>query len=134
MKKYNVRVNGVPFEVEVELLEDEEDDLPSGLPPKNISALKAHYQPQSPPPAAPAPVPQAPAVGTPGEVKAPLAGQVTEIMVAEGDRVKHGQVVLSIEAMKMNTKIHAASDGKVSKILTKVGDSVQQGQTLMKID
>lgn len=52
-----------------------------------------------------------------GEVPAPLAGTVAKILVAEGDAVKAGQVLLTLEAMKMETEINAPADGTVKGIL-----------------
>lgn len=68
-----------------------------------------------------------------GEVPAPLAGTVAKILVAEGDAVKSGQVLLTLEAMKMETEITAPSDGTVKGILVAVGDAVQGGQGLVAL-
>ena len=68
-----------------------------------------------------------------GEVPAPLAGTVAKILVAEGDAVKAGQVLLTLEAMKMETEINAPADGTVKGILVAVGDAVQGGQALVAL-
>lgn len=68
-----------------------------------------------------------------GEIPAPLAGTVSKILVAEGDQVKAGQVVLTLEAMKMETEITAPRDGVVEKILVEARQPVQGGQGLVKI-
>lgn len=68
-----------------------------------------------------------------GEIPAPLAGTVFKILVAEGDEVKAGQVVLVLEAMKMETEIQAPTDGTVEKILVEEREAVQGGQGLIKI-
>jgi biotin carboxyl carrier protein len=68
-----------------------------------------------------------------GEVPAPLAGTVAKILVAEGDAVKAGQVLLTLEAMKMETEINAPADGTVKGILVAVGDAVQGGQGLVAL-
>ncbi len=68
-----------------------------------------------------------------GEIPAPLAGTVFKILVAEGDAVKAGQVVLVLEAMKMETEIQAPADGTVAKILVEEREAVQGGQGLIKI-
>lgn len=69
--------------------------------------------------------------GTP--VPAPLAGSVFKIEVAPGDKVEAGQVVIVLEAMKMETEIKAESAGTVNSVLVKVGDAVQAGQPLVEI-
>ena len=68
-----------------------------------------------------------------GEIPAPLAGTVAKILVAEGDAVKAGQVLLTLEAMKMETEINAPADGTVKGILVAVGDAVQGGQGLVAL-
>ncbi|AFV88638.1 MAG: biotin/lipoyl-containing protein [Acidipropionibacterium acidipropionici] len=68
-----------------------------------------------------------------GEIPAPLAGTVAKILVKEGDQVKAGDVVLTLEAMKMETEITATSDGTVKSILVAVGDAVQGGQGLVAV-
>ncbi|MEA5643724.1 acetyl-CoA carboxylase biotin carboxyl carrier protein subunit [Cutibacterium granulosum] len=69
-----------------------------------------------------------------GEVPAPLAGTVAKILCAEGDAVKAGDVLLTLEAMKMETEINATADGKLTKILVAVGDAVQGGQGLVALE
>lgn len=66
-------------------------------------------------------------------VVAPLAGSVTRILVAEGDEIEAGQVLLVLEAMKMETEITAPAAGKVSAILVAPGDAVQGGQALIEL-
>ena len=64
---------------------------------------------------------------------APLAGSVARILVAEGDEVEADQVLLVLEAMKMETEITAPAAGKVSAILVKQGEPVQGGQGLIEL-
>lgn len=66
-------------------------------------------------------------------VVAPLAGSVARINVAEGDDIQAGQVLLILEAMKMETEITAPAAGKVSAILVAPGDPVQGGQALIEL-
>ncbi|QXT63332.1 MULTISPECIES: biotin/lipoyl-containing protein [Tessaracoccus] len=66
-------------------------------------------------------------------VVAPLAGSVARILVAEGDEIEAGQVLLVLEAMKMETEITAPAAGKVSAILVAPGDAVQGGQALIEL-
>ncbi|MHA8348888.1 biotin/lipoyl-containing protein, partial [Klebsiella pneumoniae] len=82
--------------------------------------------------AAPASAPAAPAgAGTP--VTAPLAGTIWKVLVSEGQTVAAGEVLLILEAMKMETEIRAAQAGTVRGIAVKVGDAVAVGDTLMTL-
>ena len=64
---------------------------------------------------------------------APLAGNVFKVLVKAGDSVAAGQVVLILEAMKMETEIRATSAGLVSEVLVREGDAVKVGETLMML-
>ena len=65
---------------------------------------------------------------------APLAGSVFKILVNEGDEIEAGQVLLILEAMKMETEITAPNAGTVAHIGVAVGDAVQGGQPLVEIN
>ncbi len=67
------------------------------------------------------------------EVRSPLAGNVWKIKKNVGDQVKKGDVVIILEAMKMEIDVEAPADGVVSEILVKEGDSVEDNQLLMKL-
>ncbi|TPV61886.1 oxaloacetate decarboxylase subunit alpha [Aestuariibacter sp. GS-14] len=109
---YDVRVDGKVYSVEV---------AASG----QLGAIT--------PVAAAAPAPAAP-VSTGGQtVKAPLAGNVFKVLVSPGEQVSNGDVVIILEAMKMETEIRSAFDGTVSAILVKDGDSVTSGQSLIEL-
>ena len=81
------------------------------------------------PVAAPAPA-SAGGVG----ITAPLAGNVFKINVVPGDRVESGDVVIVIEAMKMETEIRAASSGTVAKVLVREGDAIDAGASLVTLN
>lgn len=70
----------------------------------------------------------------PGLIKAPLPGSIFKLMVREGDKVKAGQTVLVMEAMKMENDIHAASGGVVKELRVKEGQSVLEGDVLLVIE
>lgn len=70
----------------------------------------------------------------PGLVKAPLPGSIFKLLVREGDRVKAGQTVLIMEAMKMENEIHCASGGVVKELRVKEGQSVLEGDVLLAIE
>ncbi len=95
--------------------------------------------------AAPAPVPVRPAAARladgPGPapaggnaVRAPIPGAVLTVNVAEGDTVEAGQLVVKMEAMKMENQIKTPRAGKVTKVCVKPGDAVAQGQELVVIE
>lgn len=114
MKKYRVTVNGVPYEIELEEL--------TGAAPAPAPA------------AAPAPTPApspAPAGGE--QVTAPMPGTILAVNVAVGDSVKRGQVLMILEAMKMENEIMAPCDGAVTSVAVTKGASVESGTLLCTI-
>ncbi len=113
--KLKVTVNETEYEIDVEVAEDRQV-----LGPVVVDGAAA-------------PAAAAPAAASGNAITAPLAGSVARILVAEGDEVTAGQVVVVLEAMKMETEINAPSDGKVSAILVAVGDAVQGGQALVDL-
>jgi len=66
-------------------------------------------------------------------LKAPLAGNIFKVLVNEGDEVEEGEVVIIMEAMKMETEIRATKSGEISVIHTKEGDSVTVGDILLSL-
>ncbi len=66
-------------------------------------------------------------------IKAPLPGNIINILVKEGDTVKRGEKLLVYEAMKMENDVMAEGDGVIKSIKVVVGDSVLQGDTLIEI-
>ncbi|HCI6100988.1 TPA: biotin/lipoyl-binding protein, partial [Klebsiella variicola subsp. variicola] len=81
--------------------------------------------------AAPAAAPAPAGAGTP--VTAPLAGTIWKVLAAEGQTVAEGEVLLILEAMKMETEIRAAQAGTVRGIAVKAGDAVAVGDTLLQL-
>ena len=76
----------------------------------------------------------APAQSAGGQaINAPLAGNVFKVLVGPGDQVSNGDVVIILEAMKMETEIRSAFDGTVSAVLVKEGDGVTNGQPLVEL-
>ncbi len=75
----------------------------------------------------------APAAGTAESVTSPLAGNIWKIQVSEGQAVEEGEVVIILEAMKMETEVRATSAGTVSSICIKEGDAVKVGDTLIEL-
>ncbi len=84
-------------------------------------------------PAAAAPVAAAPAAGPAESVPAPLAGNIWKVEVAAGQAVQEGDVLVILEAMKMETEVRAARAGTVSSVDVKEGDTVQVGDSLITL-
>ena len=125
MKNYTITVNGNVYEVTVE-----EGFTGAASAPK-AAAPKAAPAPAAAPKAAPAAAPAAPA-GAAGAVAvtAPMPGKILGVKASAGQAVKRGQVLLILEAMKMENEIVAPQDGTVATINVAVGDSVEPGATL----
>ena len=66
-------------------------------------------------------------------VTAPLAGSVSKVLVEEGQAITAGEVIVVLEAMKMETEITAPNDGTVTALHVQPGDAVQGGQSLLEI-
>ena len=134
--KYTATLNGKQYEVELERIDAYEPMPRYGEAPAAAPAAPAAPAP-APAPAAPAPAPAAPAAAPAAgatTVEAPMPGKILNIKVSEGQAVKFGEVVVIMEAMKMETEIVAPADGTVSKILVKAGDSVDTGAALVALN
>ena len=135
--KYVATINGKKYEVEVEKLEAYKSLDRNGVAAPAAPVLPASAPVQRPaapaPVAAPAPAPAAAPAGA-TTVEAPMPGKILNIKVSEGQAVKFGEVVVIMEAMKMETEIVAPADGTVSKILVKAGDSVDTGAALVALN
>jgi biotin carboxyl carrier protein len=70
----------------------------------------------------------------PGEMTAPMPGQVRAVNISEGDSVKKGQTLLVLEAMKMEIRVQAPRDGMVRKLLVRQGQTVEREQILIEIE
>jgi pyruvate carboxylase subunit B len=81
-----------------------------------------------------APAPKIPRGDIPGGVKSNMQGMVLEIAVSRGSEVKKGDLLLVLEAMKMENPIHAPHDGKVADIYVNTGDVVQSGDVLLVVE
>ncbi|WP_404414603.1 sodium-extruding oxaloacetate decarboxylase subunit alpha [Marinospirillum sp.] len=113
---YTVKVNGTAYVVEVA----EGGDVSS------VSPAPADGN-------APATIPAPAASGTGEAITAPLAGNIFKILVKPGDAVEANEVVIIMEAMKMETEIRASSAGTVGSIDVREGDAVQVGDTLVTL-
>ncbi len=125
MKNYRITVNGTAYDVAVE-------ELGAGTVPAAAPAAVAPVAAAPAAPAAPAPA----ASGSEGSVKvsAPMPGKILAIKANVGQAVKKGEVVMILEAMKMENEIVAPEDGTVAGINVAVGDSVESGDTLASLN
>ena len=122
MKNYTITVNGVAYEVTVE--EGAGTGAPVAAAPVKAAAPKA----------APAKA-AAPAAGAgANKIKAPMPGKILGIKVNVGDAVKKGQVMMILEAMKMENEIVADVDGKVASIDVQVGSTVEADDVLASLN
>ena len=122
IKKYSITVNGNTYDVEVEELGSE-----------GVAVSKPQVVPSN------APKPQAPKPqtastgGGSGSVNAPMPGTINDVRVKVGDSVKKGQVLLILEAMKMENELMASCDGTISAMNVSKGASVSVGDVLITI-
>lgn len=112
MKNYRITVNGTAYDVAVE-------ELGAGAAPAAV--------------AAPAPV-AAPAAAGSIEVAAPMPGKILNVKAGVGTAVKKGDVILILEAMKMENDVVAPEDGTVASINVSAGDAVEAGDVLATLN
>ena len=123
MKNYRITVNGTAYDVAVE-------EVSGGSAPAAAPAPKAA------PAAAPAPAASPKASGAAGSivVSSPMPGKILNIKSSVGASVKRGEVILILEAMKMENEVVAPEDGTVASINVAAGDSVEAGDTLATLN
>ncbi|MBQ2070874.1 MAG: biotin/lipoyl-binding protein [Oscillospiraceae bacterium] len=130
--KYKITLKGKTYEVLVEqgeaIIEDEYDYVPPVAP---VAAAPVAAPAAAPAPAAAAPAGGAVAAGT--RVDSPLPGNVLDVKVSVGQAVKAGQVLVIIEAMKMENEVAAPCDGVVKQIVASKGAVVATGDALLVI-
>lgn len=123
MKNYRITVNGTAYDVAVEEL--------------GAGAVAAAPAVVASAPAAPAPAPAAPAAsGSAGSitVASPMPGKILSVKASVGQAVKKGDVLLVLEAMKMENEVVAPEDGTVASINVAANDAVEAGDTLATLN
>ena len=141
MRKFIINVNGKSYEVEVEEIGGVENSAPT------VQVAKPAPVAQPVPAPAPAPVAQpvvaptqvsAPAqsTGSAGSVRvnAPMPGNILDVKAKVGESIQKGQVVVILEAMKMENEIMAPQDGKITSINTSKGSIVNSGDLLFSME
>jgi biotin carboxyl carrier protein len=116
MKKYKVNVNGTEYEIAIELMSDDAAPVAPSTPT-----------------AASAPAPAASAAGVGEQIKSPMPGTILSVNVKVGDKVKAGQILMILEAMKMENEILAGVDGEISSVAVQQGATVESGALLCTI-
>lgn len=153
MSMIRFRYEGILYEVEVvrdgDVLTITHEGTAYRVELEPGAAPAAATPAQAPPPAAPAPAPApspaapspappptpapAPAAAGPGVLPAPMTGTVKEVKVAAGEQVSAGQLVVVMEAMKMDIDVTATAAGTVSEVHVSAGDNRAAGQPLLTI-
>ena len=120
MRKYKVRVNGEEFEVEVSEINESREDgkiqvekikrIPREIVTKNVPMQVTTV------------------------LRAPMPGRVLSVQVKRGERVTGGQVVLILEAMKMENEIQIENEGIVTQIFVEENDTVDTGDPLLEYE
>ena len=131
--KYKITLNNRIYEVEVEagkaMLLDEYEAVAPAAPAAPVAAAPVAAAPAAAPAAA-----TAPAVTGAGEaVNAPMPGTILKVNVTQGQAVKAGEVLVVLEAMKMENEIMAPKAGTVTQVVTSKGASVNTGDPLVII-
>ena len=127
MKKFNITVNGNQYEVEVEEIKD------------GVSVAPRLEQSQAKTQTTVVPLPNTKVkkpvvVAGVGSVKAPMPGTINDIKVSEGQNVKAGDVLVILEAMKMENELMSPKDGIVKQIAVIKGSSVSSGDVLVVVE
>lgn len=125
MRKFLINVNGKGYEVDVEEIKDGVVAQPMVAAP--VAAAPAAAAPKA------APAPAAAPAGEGEKVEAPMPGNIMKINVKVGDTVAEGDVLIVLEAMKMENDIVSPKAGKVTSVTVQQGATVDTGDVLVTI-
>lgn len=126
MKKFSVTVNGTVYDVEVN-----EVKVGGVAAPAPAAAPAPKAAPAPAPAAAPAPKAAAPVAAGATTVKAPMPGKILSVAVSAGQAVKKGDLLLVLEAMKMQNEIYAPQDATVSEVRVSANQTVATGEDMV---
>ena len=120
MRKFKVTVNGETYLVEVEEIRDETQKIKAVRPVRvekasSIEPLRTQN------------------LAFPGHITAPLPGVISDLNVTVGAKVEAGDILLVLEAMKMENEIYASTAGFIEEVCVEVGQQVGRGDLLVKI-
>jgi biotin carboxyl carrier protein len=136
MSRYTIGIDGIEYSVEI--LEDTGSEARVVVDDVELRVSVAAEAGQAP---LPPPIPPqrrafrppvAPRAGS-GELRAPMPARVTEVLVSTGDRVEHGQLLLKIEAMKMENHVLSPIAGTVEQVCVSSGQEVAEGELLVRV-
>ncbi len=114
MKKYRVQINGKTFDVLLESVEEVKGSIQKEeVKEQKVEEKKDNVEGR--------------------EILAPIQGNVIEVLVKKGSKIKKGDVLLLIEAMKLENEVNAPVDGEVVEVLVQKGQMVTANQVLIKI-
>lgn len=142
MRRFNVKVNGKTYAVEVEEVGGGQGGF-TYQPVQQVPVQQAPVQQapvQAAPQPAPAPAPEAPkakktqpVVGEGELMTAPMPGTILDILVTEGQRVNKGETVIILEAMKMENEIKSPVDGEISELNIRTGQPIEKNILLFSV-
>jgi len=130
MKKLMITVNGKRYEVDVEVVQDDEaiEVQPPFKPP--VRTMTSYVTPVT----TPLPTKSKPSSADKKSLTSPINGVVLEIPVKEGQAVKENDILFVMEAMKMKTNISSPQTGKIKAVKVKVGDTIEAGKVLLTFE
>jgi len=124
--KLKITIDNNTYEVDVEVAE-----------PEPVQAAPRGYAVEPAPvrvPAGPPPAPEGPAANEDKVCRSPMNGIVVKVAAQPGQSIQPGDILLVLEAMKMETNITSPIAGKIAKVNVNVGDSVQGGQVVVEFE
>jgi len=144
MKNFKFKINGTEYSVDINEIEGQEIKLDVNGTPYNVTIDKELKQKQvvmttrpaahvSAAPGGSVQTTAAPTASKGSKVTTPLPGTILDVFVNVGDKVKAGQTVVLLEAMKMENNIEADVDGTVTEVKVRKGDSVLEGDVMVVI-
>ena len=130
-KKFKITVEGKTYEVEVEEIGSTSSSNPS---PAQKAEPSERVQAPAPKKSSAGAKKKQPAATGGGVVEAPMTGKIIDVKVTEGQEVSQGDLIVVLEAMKMENEIYAPAAGEVTEIMVTAEDSVDSGDPLLKIE